>query len=62
MILEYAGVEYNNVMYSCGPAPTYDRSSWTNVKNTLGLDFPNLPYYIDGKEEELFLLFIKFSL
>ncbi|NXX36441.1 GSTM2 transferase, partial [Nicator chloris] len=29
-------------------APDYDRSDWTNEKEKLGLDFPNLPYLIDG--------------
>ena len=32
-----------------GPAPDFDKSSFRNVKDSLGLDFPNLPYYIDGK-------------
>ncbi|XP_077190307.1 glutathione S-transferase Mu 1-like isoform X1 [Paroedura picta] len=30
-------------------APDFDTSAWTNVKNNLGLDFPNLPYLIDGE-------------
>ncbi|KAJ8301666.1 hypothetical protein KUTeg_020653 [Tegillarca granosa] len=29
-------------------APDYNRQAWTNVKNSLGLPIPNLPYYIDG--------------
>ncbi|NWW27809.1 GSTM2 transferase, partial [Falcunculus frontatus] len=29
-------------------APDYDPSDWTNEKEKLGLDFPNLPYLIDG--------------
>ena len=32
-----------------GSAPDWDRSSWLGVKFSLGLDFPNLPYYMDGK-------------
>uniref|UniRef100_A0A8C6D395 glutathione transferase n=1 Tax=Moschus moschiferus TaxID=68415 RepID=A0A8C6D395_MOSMO len=31
-----------------GDAPDYDRSQWLNEKYKLGLDFPNLPYLIDG--------------
>ncbi|KAM8926179.1 glutathione S-transferase Mu 1-like [Lycaon pictus] len=31
-----------------GDAPDYDRSQWLNEKFKLGLDFPNLPYLIDG--------------
>ncbi|KAM6232880.1 glutathione S-transferase Mu 1-like isoform 1-T1 [Spheniscus humboldti] len=30
------------------PAPDYDKSQWINEKEKLGLDFPNLPYFIDG--------------
>lgn len=48
LLLEYAGVEYEDKLYKCGPPPTFDRSDWLNEKFTLGLDFPNLPYYIDG--------------
>ncbi|CAO2632326.1 Glutathione S-transferase Mu 2, partial [Lemmus lemmus] len=29
-------------------APDFDRSQWLNEKFKLGLDFPNLPYLIDG--------------
>ncbi|NXH48302.1 GSTM2 transferase, partial [Dicaeum eximium] len=29
-------------------APDYDPSDWTNEKEKLGLDFPNLPYLMDG--------------
>ena len=36
------------VEYAQGPAPDFDRSSWMNVKPTLGMDFPNLPYLIHG--------------
>ncbi|MDG6100478.1 hypothetical protein EXU34_23905, partial [Alteromonas sp. ZYF713] len=31
-----------------GPPPTYDKSAWYPDKLSLGLDIPNLPYYIDG--------------
>ena len=30
-----------------GP-PTWDKSCWTDIKDKLGLDFPNLPYFVDG--------------
>ncbi len=49
MLLEYVGVEYNNLMYVTGPAPNYDKSTWLDEKYNLGLDFPNLPYWIDGR-------------
>nr|XP_009862354.1 glutathione S-transferase Mu 3-like [Ciona intestinalis] len=48
LMLQHSGVNYEDKRYVCGDAPDYDRSSWTNVKNTIGLDFANLPYYIDG--------------
>ena len=44
MILAYAEEDYENVTY------TFDKiDEWFNKdKKDLGLDFPNLPYYIDG--------------
>ncbi|XP_069489088.1 glutathione S-transferase Mu 1-like [Ambystoma mexicanum] len=48
LLLEYTGTQYKNKMYSWGPAPDYDPSEWLKEKETLGLDFPNLPYFIDG--------------
>lgn len=50
LLLEYTGEKYEDKQYECGPAPDYDRSAWTDVKaaGTLKLDFPNLPYLIDG--------------
>ncbi|XP_069489086.1 glutathione S-transferase Mu 1-like isoform X1 [Ambystoma mexicanum] len=48
LLLEYTGTKYEEKMYTCGPAPDYDRSDWLKEKETLGLDFPNLPYFIDG--------------
>ena len=49
LLLGYTKTEFEDKTYDVGDAPTYDRSSWTNVKFTLGLDFPNLPYLIDGE-------------
>jgi glutathione S-transferase len=49
LLLEYTGTKFEDKHMSCGPAPDFDRSCWTNVKPTVGLDFANLPYYIDGK-------------
>ena len=46
--LAYAGVEFNDVTYEQGGEPDFSRQSWLDVKFTLGLDFPNLPYFIDG--------------
>ncbi|XP_078402473.1 glutathione S-transferase Mu 1-like [Cetorhinus maximus] len=48
LLLEYTGTEYEEKFYSCGEAPNYDKSCWFDVKPKLGLDFPNLPYLLDG--------------
>jgi glutathione S-transferase len=47
-ILEYLGKEYNAVDYEQGDGPEFSRESWLQVKPNLGLDFPNLPYLLDG--------------
>ncbi|KAJ6620402.1 Glutathione S-transferase 2 [Pseudolycoriella hygida] len=47
-LLHYKEVEFEDKLYKIGPAPEYESSEWTAVKPTLDLDFPNLPYYIDG--------------
>uniref|UniRef100_UPI00398F367B glutathione S-transferase Mu 1-like isoform X2 n=1 Tax=Pristiophorus japonicus TaxID=55135 RepID=UPI00398F367B len=48
LLLEYTGTEYEDKLYSCGEAPDFEKSCWLDVKLKLGLDFPNLPYMIDG--------------
>ena len=45
----YLGVDFDEHHYEQGDAPDFDRSAWLNVKETLGLTFPNLPYFIDGE-------------
>ena len=47
--LVYLGVDFSEDTYQQGNAPDYDRSCWLDKKDTLGLKFPNLPYYIDGE-------------
>ena len=47
-LLNYLGVDFEDVTYTQGPAPDYDRSAWTEVCDTLGMSFPNLPYFIDN--------------
>ncbi|XP_037357374.1 glutathione S-transferase Mu 1-like [Talpa occidentalis] len=51
MLLEYTDSKYVEKKYSMGDAPDYDRSQWLNEKFKLGLDFPNLPYLIDGAQK-----------
>ena len=47
--LEHCGVNYDLDEYEQGGKETnYSREQWTEKKYTLGLDFPNLPYLIDG--------------
>ena len=36
-------------MYEQGDAPNFSVECWTSVKNTLGLDFPSIPYLIDSE-------------
>ncbi|KAA0198311.1 Tyr p 8 allergen [Fasciolopsis buskii] len=43
MLLEYYGVEYEEHLYGKD-----DQEKWLGEKFNLGLDLPNLPYYIDG--------------
>lgn len=49
MVLEYAGADWKEVQESCEGPPNYSKAEWLAKKFTLGLDFPNLPYMIDGK-------------
>jgi len=49
LLLNYTETEFEDRKLVHGPAPGYDRSCWTDVKFNLGLDFPNLPYYVDGE-------------
>lgn len=48
LLLNYVGEEFVDNRYLQGDGPQYSRAEWEKVKFTLGLDFPNLPYYIDG--------------
>uniref|UniRef100_F6S663 Glutathione S-transferase n=1 Tax=Monodelphis domestica TaxID=13616 RepID=F6S663_MONDO len=50
LLLEYTDSNYEEKLY-LGEAPDYDRSQWLDVKFKLGLDFPNLPYLIDGEHK-----------
>ncbi|KAL3197903.1 hypothetical protein MRX96_044629 [Rhipicephalus microplus] len=48
LLLAHVDAKVDDKRYTCGPPPDFDRSSWLNEKTKLGLEFPNLPYYIDG--------------
>ncbi|KAL3211910.1 hypothetical protein MRX96_036174 [Rhipicephalus microplus] len=41
------GVEFEDKRYVFGPEPDFDGEEWLSEKPTLGLRFPNLPYYLD---------------
>ena len=41
-VLYYKGVDFEDKRYDMGS------QEWPSAKQTLGLDFPNLPYLIDG--------------
>ncbi|BFZ08944.1 hypothetical protein BsWGS_11985 [Bradybaena similaris] len=47
LLLNYVGEDFEDVLYNLGKGPEFSREEWLSVKFTLGLDFPNLPYYID---------------
>ena len=52
-LLHYAGVDFNDKRYPFGPGKTLEkvdsiRQHWYKEKFTLGLDFPNLPYWVEG--------------
>jgi len=47
-LLHYTGTEFEDKQYEVGPDPATGKDCWLKVKNTLGLKFPNLPYWIDG--------------
>ncbi|XP_021487344.1 glutathione S-transferase Mu 1 [Meriones unguiculatus] len=51
LLLEYTDSSYEEKRYTMGDAPDFDRSQWLNEKFKLGLDFPNLPYLIDGSHK-----------
>lgn len=45
----YCGIDFEDKLYECGDAPDFDKTCWTDVKETLGMEYPNLPYLIDGE-------------
>ncbi|KAI6049765.1 GSTM1 [Marmota monax] len=51
LLLEYTDSSYEEKRYTMGDAPDYDRSQWLSEKFKLSLDFPNLPYLIDGVQK-----------
>ena len=48
LMLRHVGVDFIDKQYLTGPAPAYERPEWNKDKISLGFDFPNVPYWIDG--------------
>ena len=48
LLMKYTNTPFEDVLYVQGDGPEFSRQSWLDVKFNLGLDFPDLPYYIDG--------------
>jgi len=52
MMLVYGGHgNFEDVVYKMGPPPEYSRADWMDVKFSMNLDFPNLPYLIDHQND-----------
>jgi len=48
MLLKYVNEDYEDTVYALD-ANESDKNHWPSKKDHLGLDFPNLPYYIDNE-------------
>ena len=48
-MLECINQPWEDVQYELGDAPDFSMDEWTSAKDELELDFPNIPYMIDGK-------------
>ena len=48
LLLEFTRTEFEDRKLTMEGAPTYSKACWTDIKDKLDLDFPNLPYFIDG--------------
>ena len=47
MLLHYVGEDHEDIVYEWD-APEGSGNNWPTNKFNKGLDFPNIPYYIDG--------------
>lgn len=49
MLLNFCGVDFEDVQYEMQKNEgKWDKSCWFDIKETLGMQYPNLPYFIDG--------------
>ncbi|XP_052832135.1 glutathione S-transferase Mu 2 [Octopus bimaculoides] len=49
LLLQYVSEEFVDKLYEQGDGPDFSRECWFSEKHSFGLDFPNLPYFIDGE-------------
>ena len=49
LMLHYLRIRFEDKRYPTEDPPSYDRTEWNQDKFILGFDFPNLPYWVDGK-------------
>ena len=49
MLLHYCEVPFADVQYEQSDPPELSAAAWLDKKFTLGLAFPNLPYYLDDR-------------
>ena len=47
--LAYMGIDIQLVEYEMGNAPSFSQSEWKRDKDNLGLDFPDLPYFVHNE-------------
>ncbi|CAF1007658.1 unnamed protein product [Adineta steineri] len=48
LALHYSNTPYTEKLYQQGEGPEFSLDEWFSVKQSQGLDFPNLPYLFDG--------------
>ena len=51
-LLAYLNVQYTEQVYEVG-APHYSSACWPQVKDSLELDFEDMPYYVDAEDPNL---------
>ncbi|CAG7836571.1 unnamed protein product [Allacma fusca] len=47
-LLKHLSLDFEDRRYKHGLGPDFNREDWLKEKFSLGLDFPNIPYWIDG--------------
>lgn len=48
LLLHYIGQDFDDVKFEMGEGPEFNKEEWLSKKFTFGLEFPNIPLYIDG--------------